>query len=244
MRKVLMVLLGLLVVAAPAAAQDVKPVDVNFGFGWAFPVSGLKDSFNSGWNGTIGATFNLNERVGFQGEYIYARMGGPDRNITLSPTPVLGAVTSSGIIESNHQMHIGSFNVVYRPMPRDSAVGGYVLGGAGIYHRIVQLTTPSVGYTSVCDPYWYVCYPALVSVDQIIGDRSSNDFGIDIGGGITFGKEAKFYIESRYHYVWGKSVTPSTPSNLPASTDTTANNCASGCSTNASYFPLTFGFRW
>ena len=244
MRKVLTALLGLLVAAAPAAAQDYKPVDVNFGFGWAFPVTGLNDSFDSGWNGSIGVTFNFNPKLGFQSEYIYARMGGPDRTIDVFPTPVLGGVASSGIIESNHQMHIGSFNLLYRPVPSDSAVGGYLLGGAGIYHRIVQLTTPSVGYTSVCDPYWYVCYPALVSVDQIIGDRSSNDFGIDFGGGITFGREAKFYIESRYHYVWGKTIT-SSASQLPASTGAAApTNCASGCSTNASYFPLTFGFRW
>lgn len=243
MRRLLMVFFGLLVVAAPAAAQDVKPVDVNFGFGWAFPVSGLKDSFDTGWNGGIGVTFNFNQHVGFQAEYMYTRQGGPDKQITLSATPVLGAATSSGLIESNHQMHIGTFNLVYRPSTNDSAVGGYVLTGGGIYHRIVQLTTPSVGYTSVCDPYWYVCYPALVSVDQIIGDRSSDDFGINIGGGLTFGKEAKFYIESRWHYVWGKKVTP-TASQLPATTDTPVNTCSDGCSTNASYIPLTFGFRW
>jgi len=244
MRRLLTVFFGLLVVAAPAAAQE-GPVDVNFGFGWAFPVSGFKDSFNTGWNGGIGVTFNVSEKVGIQGEYMYTRQGGPDKTITLSATPVLAGTTSSGVIESNHQMHIGTFNLVYKPTGgRDTSVGGYLLGGGGIYHRIVQLTTPSVGYTSVCDPYWYVCYPALVSVDQIIGDRSSDDFGINIGGGITFGREAKFYIESRYHYVWGKSVTPSV-STLPAEAGTTAaSTCSGGCSTNASYIPLTFGFRW
>ena len=115
----------------------------------------------------------------------------------------------------------------------------------GIYHRIVQLTTPSVGYTSVCDPYWYVCYPTLVSVDAIIGDKSSNDFGIDFGGGLTFGHESKFYVESRFHYVWGKTFTPSATT-LPSgvTVGTTQTSCADGCTTNAAYFPLTFGFRW
>lgn len=45
-------------------------------------------------------------------------------------------------------------------------------------------------------------------------DRSANDFGVNFGGGITLGTEARFYIEARYHYVWGP------------------------------YFPLTFGFRF
>ena len=61
-------------------------------------------------------------------------------------------------------------------------------------------------------------YPTAVSVDNILGDRSSNDFGIDFGGGVTFGHEAKFYVEMRYHYVWGPTITPPN-SNLPAGGD-------------------------
>ena len=118
-------------------------------------------------------------------------------------------------------------------------VGGYGLAGLGIYHRMIQLTSPAVGYTTYCDPYWYVCYPVAVSVDNILGDRSSNDFGINIGGGVTFGRGAKFYVETRYHYVWGPTITAA--ATLPAAT---APNCSGGCSSNASYFPLTFGVRW
>jgi opacity protein-like surface antigen len=232
MQKLLTALFGIVLAAAPAAAQDYKPVDVNVGFGWAFPSADFKKEFDAGWNGTIGATFNLNKHLGIQAEYIYAHMDGPDRTVPLSTAPGLAALTN-GIIESNHQMHIGSFNLIYKGQSSEHPVGGYVLGGGGIYHRIVQLTSPSVGYTTVCDPYWYVCYPAAVSVDTILGDRSSNDFGIDFGGGVTFGHEAKFYVESRYHYVWGKTITP------PAGATTTTS-----FTTNASYYPITFGMRF
>jgi opacity protein-like surface antigen len=243
MRKLLTALFGLLVAAAPVAAQDYKPVDINIGFGWTFPVTDFKNSFDAGWNGDFGATFNINERLGVQAEYIYTRMNGPDKTILVSQTPILADLTN-GVIESNHTMHVGSFNLVYRVQSQDRPIGGYVLGGVGIYHRQVQLTSPSVGYTTVCDPFWYVCYPAVVSVDNIIGDRSSNDFGMDFGGGITFGREAKFYIESRYHYVWGKTVNP-TASTLPSATNgTAATSCSGGCSTSAGYFPLVFGVRW
>jgi opacity protein-like surface antigen len=241
MRRLVAALFGLFLAAAPAAAQDYKPVDVNFGFGWAFPSTDFKNSFDAGWNGTLGATFNISPHLGLQAEYIYSRMGGPDKQISVSSTPIAAAVTN-GIIESNHQMHIGSFNLVYKGQSADHPIGGYMLGGAGIYHRLVQLTSPSVGYTTVCDPYWYVCYPGLVSIDVILGDRSSNDFGIDFGGGITFGREAKFYVESRYHYVFGKTVTPDNNTTLPASAN--ASGCSGGCSTSAAYFPLTFGVRW
>jgi opacity protein-like surface antigen len=239
MRKSLAALLLTAAVAAPAHAQDYKPVDVNFGFGWAFPATDFAKSFDAGWNGGIGVTFNFTEHLGVQGEYMYTRMGGPDKQILVSETPVAAALTN-GIIESNHQMHVGTFNLVYKQQSQEHPIGGYALGGGGIYHRLVQLTSPTVGYTTYCDPYWYVCYPAAVSVDQIIGDRSSNDFGINFGGGVTFGREGKFYIEARYHYVWGQDVTP-TATTLPASSTAP---CASGCSTNATYYPLTFGFRW
>ena len=84
MRKLVTALFGLLVAAAPAAAQDYKPVDVNFGFGWAFPSADFKKDFNAGWNGTIGVTFNFNPHLGVQAEYIYAHMDGPDKTIPLS----------------------------------------------------------------------------------------------------------------------------------------------------------------
>jgi opacity protein-like surface antigen len=244
MRKLLTAFFVTLVAVAPAAAQDDKPVGFNFGFGWTFPQTEFKESFDAGWNGTIGATYNINEHFGVLAEYIYTRMGGPERTIRVTETPI-AAVATNGLIESNHQMHVGSFNLVYREQSDERPIGVYVLGGAGIYHRTVQLTSPSVGYTTYCDPYWYVCYPAAVSVDTIIGDRSSNDFGMDFGAGVTFGREAKFFIESRYHYVWGPTISP-TASQLPSTTGdgTAATGCSGGCSTNAAYFPLTFGVRW
>ena len=229
MRKLMAATFWVLVAAGPAAAQD-KPVDINIGFGWTFPEGSFKDSFDSGWNASFGATFNIAPTVGVMGEYMYARMDGPSRTILVSPAP--GGITSSQLLESNHQMHAFLGNVVFKS-PSTSAVGGYVLGGAGLYHRIVQITSPAVGFTTFCDPYWYVCYPAAVSVDNILGDRSSNDFGINFGGGVTFGHEAKFYVEARYHYVWGPTINP------PAGATTTQS-----LSTNAQYFPLTFGVRF
>ena len=176
----------------------------------------------------------------------YDRLGGPDREINVVATP-FDTESTVGTLESNHQLHTGTFNLVYSPWVNAEGrnshlVGAYFLGGGGIYHRIIQLTTPSVGYTTVCDPYWYVCYPTLVEVDRIIGDRSSNDFGMNFGAGMTFGSDAKFYIETRWHYVWGPKVT-TTAIATPAVTGSVP-DCTQGCSTNAQYFPLTFGVRW
>ena len=124
-------------------------------------------------------------------------------------------------------MHVGTFNLVVHSS-KAAAAGAYLLAGTGIYHRIVQITSPSAGLATVCDPYWLVCYPVPVEVDRIVGDRSSNDFGVNVGGGITFGRSAKLYIEARYHYVWGPKVEAA----------------GTTYSSNAQYFPITIGFKF
>jgi len=232
MRKLLAAVFGIFLAAAPAGAQD-KPVDVNFGFGWTFPQGAVADSFDSGWNGNFGVTFNISPSVGLQAEYMYQRMNGPEKTIIVSPVP--GGPGSAQLLESNQQAHAFLGNVVFGNLHQGKAVSAYGITGLGLYHRTVQITSPAVGFTTFCDPYWYVCYPVAVSVDNILGDRSSDDFGINFGGGIAFGHEAKFYIEARYHYVWGPKITP--PNNIPLPTGTPT-------STNASYFPLTFGVRF
>ena len=164
---------------------------------------------------------------------MYQRMHGPEKTILVSPSP--GGITSSQLIESNQQAHAFLGNLVFGNLHQGGVVSAYGITGLGLYHRIVQLTSPAVGFSTFCDPYWYVCYPVAVSVDNILGDRSSNDFGINFGGGIAFGREAKFYIEARYHYVWGPTITAPGGGALPAGV---------ASSTNAPYFPLTFGVRW
>ena len=235
MRDLIAVAIMVLAASAPAFAQD-RPLAMNFGGGVAFPITGLNDAFNTGWNWTLGLTWNVKPKIGIQAEYVYDRLGGPERQFTISQTPTPNADDPTGLIQSNHQVHTGTFNVIYKPQldMNQRSRGLYLLGGAGIYHRLVQLTSPSTGYTSVCNPYWYICYPTTVPVTRIIGDRSSNDFGVNVGAGITFGSNVKFYVETRYHYVWGPTIRP----------DVTPVGGATEYSTNAGYVPITFGVRW
>ncbi len=95
------------------------------------------------------------------------------------------------------------------------------------------MTTPGIGFVpGYCDPYWYYCSPGgFVPVENIIGERSSTDFGMDFGGGVNFGV---FYAELRYHYIWGPQIEPqintgTAPSDLKA---------------NGQFLATTFGFRF
>jgi opacity protein-like surface antigen len=226
----------MVIAAAASAFAQNPPLAMNFGAGVAVPITGLNDSFHTGWNGTLGITWNVTPTVGVQGEYAYDRLGAPERQFTISQTPTPNPGDPPGLIQSNHQVHTGTLNLIYRPQldmnQRSRAL--YLLGGAGIYHRLVQLTSPSTGYTSVCNPDWFICTPTLVPVTRVIGDRSSNDFGVNVGAGLTFGSDVKLYIETRYHYVWGPTIRP----------EGTPVNGATQYSTNAGYFPIIFGVRW
>ena len=84
MRKIVLAVLATLAVASSAAAQDYKPFDIMFGFGWAFPSGDFKKSFDAGWNGMIGGAFNFNEHWGFEADYTYARMKMPITTIELT----------------------------------------------------------------------------------------------------------------------------------------------------------------
>jgi len=230
MKKVLFgALFVTLIAATPARAQDDKLVHVNIGGGFTSPLSDIKDEFGTGGNFVIGVEINPKPTVGFQVEYSYNKLGGKDRTIDVCPTPT--PCINPTLFESHHNMQYIDFNGVAR-MGGDSKVKGYGIGGIGAYYRAVSVTTPGVGYTTICDPWWYVCYPALVPVDQVVGDRNSWDMGINLGGGVTFalGESAQFYVETRWHYIWGPEI----------------NNPATGVSqkANGQYLPVTFGFRF
>jgi opacity protein-like surface antigen len=106
------------------------------------------------------------------------------------------------------------------------------VAGPGIYHRTISLTTPGVGFVTVCDPYWYVCFETPTEVDRLLGDRSSTDFGINAGGGYAFkvSDSAKLYVEARYLYVFGPDVV--------------VNGVKKASNANGQFLPLSFGIRW
>jgi opacity protein-like surface antigen len=232
MKKVLLgAFLVVLVAAAPARAQGGRQVHLNLGGGFTMPVADISDRFTTGGGFNVGVLFEppAAPMLGIQIEYGFNSLSGQDVEIPLQATPT-GLANGRALIESHHDMQFVNFNGLLKT-PGDSLMGAYAIGGTGMYYRSVSLTTPDVGFTTYCDPYWYVCYPAAVEIDRVVGDRATWDAGVNLGGGVTFklGEEALFYVETRWHYTWG-----------PEFTD------AEGAERNANgqYMPVTFGFRF
>src|SRR4051812_7273513 len=183
--------------ASGAVAQDVRPVNVSIGGGFTIPSSDVKDHLGDGYNFNFGVEVKVTPVIGIEGLYSFNGLGKKRISIPVSPTPNASTVPTDFFGSMN--MQYGTVNLVLQKP--DGPVRPYALVGTGVYYRPVKVSSPGVGFVpGYCDPWWYVCYPGgFVPVENVIGERSSTDFGMDVGGGIKFGV---IYAEIRYHYIW------------------------------------------
>lgn len=240
LRRLGLLLAAVLIAAGPAAAQDERPVKLTLGGGFTGVYGDGADRIGNGGNFTLGVLFKVGPQADLQAEYAWNGMKQKQLSLPVSATPIEGdAVPTDFFADAN--MQYGSLNLLLHPASSGKA-SPYFITGLGVYYRPVSITTPSVGFTTVCDPYWYVCYPTLVPVEQVVGDRSSTDFGMNFGGGVNFRvhERASIFFEVRYHYIWGPSLDdaliPTQPiAGVPAPTNRTA---------NGRFLPITVGFRF
>jgi len=225
-----------LLAAVPAAAQDEKPVQLNIGGGYTGIYGAASDHIGNGGNFTLGVIFNVKSTIGIQGEYGFNGMKKKEIRLPVFPFFDGGRPVDADFF-ADGSMHYGDVNVLFHPNVASKAKP-YVLAGLGVYYRPVNVTSPGVGYTTICDPYWYVCYPTLVPVDQVVGSRSSTDFGMNFGGGVNYKltDSSSIYFEVRYHYVWGPSIEPTVN---PLTGQQTGK-----LSANGQFLPVTVGFRF
>jgi opacity protein-like surface antigen len=191
----------LAIIPAVASAQD-KKFYFSLGGGYTQPNAEVSDRLGGGYNFNIGFEVKATPVIGIEGLYSFNGFGDkdlPPLNIAGNP----GGATQLADLSGDMSMQYGTASlIVQKP---DGSVRPYGLVGMGLYYRKVRLTSPGVGWVpGYCDPWWYVCYPGgWVETTNILGDRSSTDFGMSFGGGLNFGA---LYAELRYHYVWGPEV--------------------------------------
>jgi len=219
MKSVFGVFAIVLCLPAAAFAQDRKLFG-EVGIGPTFLFGESADLVNTGFNFDLGAT------------YMATPMFGVKIDMLASWTSVKDSVTANlNVGEGNALVWVLSGSGVVSS-PIDRRVSGYGVIGGGIYYRKVELTNPGTGVATICDPWLFICYPSLVPVDQIVGERSSWDFGMNVGGGVNFrfGDSKAFFVESRYHYVWGPTVS--------------APDGSQSIEADGKFLPLVFGVRF
>ena len=219
--------------AAGAQAQEKKVV-FSLGGGFTAPNSEVRDHFGDGYNFNIGLQINVTPVIGIEGLYSFNGLGEKDISLNVFPQPIADAGVPTNF-QASMNMQYGTVSLVAQKP--DGGVRPYGLVGMGVYHRPVEVSTPGVGWVpGYCDPWWYVCYPGgWVETENVIGERSSTDFGMDFGGGVNFGV---FFAELRYHYIWGPEVQAKQVSNPIAGVDVDTRKA------NGQFLATTFGFRF
>ena len=219
----------------PATALAQRPVNFSFGGGLTTPNSDVRDHLGNGYNLNIGLQGNITPVIGIEGLYSFNGLGDKDITIPVYPQPLADGGVPTNLSGSMNMQYGTASLVVQRPT---GGVRPYGLVGMGVYYRPIKVTTPGVGWVpGYCDPWWYVCYPGgWVETENIIGERSSTDFGMVFGGGVNFGA---FFTEARYHYIWGPEVEELTTVNPLINGDDTGDRKANG-----QFLAFTFGFRF
>jgi opacity protein-like surface antigen len=232
--KTVVVLVVSVLASLPIAAQaQEKRVNFSFGGGYTQPNAEVSDRLGGGFNFNLGLQVNATPVIGIEGLYSFNGFGDKQLSIPIAGNPGGPTVPTDLFGDMNMQYGTASL-IVQKP---DGAVRPYGLAGVGVYNRKIRLTTPGVGWVpGYCDPWWYVCYPGgWVETTNIIGDRSSTDFGMSFGGGVNFGV---MYAELRYHYVWG----PEVPANIPS--QPIGGVTADTRKANGQFLQTTFGLRF
>lgn len=203
--------LALVVCPSAAWSQEVEwsKFTMNVGVGPANPVRDTASRLDTGWSFTGGAGMNFTPHLGLTGEFTYNSLGVNQAALRALEFPNgamrVWALTANPVVRLN----------------RPGKVGFYLIGGGGVYHRVLEFSQPTVAVYNVYDPFFGILYPVGVPASQVLSSYSNTAGGVNIGGGITFkmGRgNAKTFVESRYHHMFTS----------PATT----------------ILPVTFGIRW
>jgi len=176
-----------------SAQENTEWHHYNFNIGGGVtPTVGADSSrLNTGWNMVLGGGYNFVRDFGVVGEYMYNQMGVSD-----SVLRQLNVPGGSGTIWSL------TANPTWRFNP-NGKVGGYLIGGGGLYTRTIQFTRPTTAAVNFFDPWFGFFGTAFVPADQVIGTFTRRAGGWNAGGGLTFSlghMGPKLYTEARYHW--------------------------------------------
>lgn len=183
-------MVGFCAIGSHAFAQEPR-LGGRIGGGVGFPLANTADNVKVGGQVEGGVTYRLNDLVSIAADTALHIAGLKD--------DVLRRLDVGG---GDVTLWYGSGDIIIHP--HRERMHPYAIAGGGAYYRRVELTQPGVGTVDVCDPFLLICYPTLTEVDQVVGTRSTTDFGLNVGGGLAFriDRRVGVFVEGRYHHVF------------------------------------------
>jgi opacity protein-like surface antigen len=174
----------------------------SIGGGFTAPNAEVRDHLGDGYNFNLGVQFDATPMIAVEGVYSFNGLGEKNIAVNVFPQPLAEGGTPTDFFADMSMQYFTGSVILQRP---NGGIRPYGVAGIGVYYRPIRLTTPGVGWVpGYCDPWYYICYPGgWVETTNIVGERSSTDFGMTFGGGVNFGI---VFAEVRYHYIWGPTV--------------------------------------
>ena len=192
------------------------------GAGFTAPVGDTYHYLNTNYAFQVGGGRNFNKNFGVLVQFDYDRFGFNGRTLynqeSLYNYGCSGAILASGectlLTSLDGNSHVWSFSLdpVYT-LNMQGAVGAYIIGGAGFYHKVANFTTPEVG--EGYSPYYGLYeYESNVNIDHY----TSNAPGFSGGFGLTY-KASRFsgerlFVEGRYVIALNSQRTGLTANNI------------------------------
>jgi len=182
--------------------QESKPITGYVGMGLTPPISGFGSRHDTGGNFLAGIGYRFNRTFGVNFEYTFNELD------YIFPETPLGQRAET-VLHGHTRLH--GFTLAPRiTLPSIRLVNTYVTAGYGIYDRSFQVTTPGLTTGIVCDPWWGFCTGGLVPVDVVVAEHSTWKQGYNVGLGVEFGRNVKFFADVRYLWIATRDVRVST----------------------------------
>ena len=193
--------------------KDYKNWTFNVGGGASLP-NGTTEKYVRGGGGVVAAGVARN-----YSKYFGLRLDVQWDNLPLRAS-ALQAAQAPGATDHVYSLNLGP--IINVPVTKDW--GGYILGGAGFYHRSGKLDSSTAIPGSGCNGFftwWGHCFAGSLPLSGNFLHSSQNEFGENFGAGITrkVRPNIEFYAEFRYLHGKHNNIT----------TDVR---------------PITIGFRW
>lgn len=197
----------------PKKPRNFKKWEYNVGAGLNLD-SGTTKTFVRGGGivGTAGVARNASKYLGLRGDFIFANLPLRQSSLSLaqagSASSYFFAVTVDPIIN----------------IPVTKEWGGYILFGPGYYHRSGSLDSDTAIPGSSCNQFfewWGSCANVSIPLNGSFTTSSQNEFGYNVGAGITRKMPSGAEIYAEYRLTHGS-----------------ANN------TTTDVRPITIGVRW
>jgi hypothetical protein len=206
------------------------------GAGLTAPVGDDSNYLKPSWGFQIGGGRNFNKNFGVMAQFDWDHFGFTGQTIANQANLYFADPTNQTGLDGNSHIWSLTLNPTYN-IHSGEGIGAYVVVGGGFYHKAATFFVP----TSVCDPFYGICYAA----NETVQNYSSNSAGVNGGFGLTYKtshfSSARLYAEVRVVHTFNNYRPEST---INPDGSVTGWNFFPQNSQEATYFPVKFGLRF